>query len=157
MSGAGRFSALAASTTLAILAVLGLVPVSVGLGAEPLQSSEPTGDRSTQDGVYSDHEAGRGRAVYERVCSYCHDLSEFGSEYMIGWEGQPVGALYDFIRATMPEDNPGDLSRRQYSDIVAYLLGVNGAPAGPQDMGSDAGELDRILIEGPFENLSDHR
>ena len=139
------------------LAALAVVQASVGLAAEPPQSPEGAEYRSTRDGVYSSHEAGRGRALYERVCSYCHDMSEFGPEYMAGWEGQPIGALYDFIRATMPEDNPGDLSRQQYADVVAYMLRINGAPTGEQGLGNDIAQLDQVLIEGPFEELDDPR
>ncbi len=147
----------AATLAVAALAALAVVPVSVGLAAEAPQIPASAGNRSTRDGVYSSHEAGRGQALYERVCTYCHDMTEFGAEYMSGWEGQPIGALFDFISATMPEDNPGDLSRQQYSDIVAYLLRVNGSPVGEQDMGNDAAQLDQILIEGPFEERADQR
>ncbi len=128
-----------------------------GVGGEAPQSAASGPTRSTRDGVYSSREAARGRALYDRVCAYCHAEAEFGPDYMIDWDGQPIGALYDFIRMTMPEDNPGDLSRRQYADVVAYLLRINGAPAGEHDLGHDAGQLDEVLIEGPFEESGNPR
>ena len=70
---------------------------------------------------------------------------------MVDWEGQPVGSLFELIKASMPEDNPGDLSRQQYSNLVAYLLQVNGLPAGEHELGNDPMQLDKIVIEGPFE------
>ena len=97
----------------------------------------------------------RGDALYGRVCSYCHETDEFGPEYMAGWDGQPVGSLFEIIRVSMPEDNPGDLSRQQYSNLVAYLLRMNGAPAGEHELGNDPMQLDQIVIEGPFEEHGD--
>jgi hypothetical protein len=48
----------------------------------------------------------------------------------------------------MPADNPGKLSRNQYADIVAYLLQLNGMPAGTQALSSDPKLLEKIRIAG---------
>ncbi len=134
-----------------------LIATPAGVNGEPPQREASGDTRSTRDGVFSSREASRGRVLYDRVCAYCHDAAEFGPDYMINWDGQPIGALYDFIRMTMPEDNPGDLSRRQYADVVAYMLRINGAPAGEHDLGHDAGDLDQVLIEGPFDESRNPR
>ena len=44
----------------------------------------------------------------------------------------------------MPDDNPGKLSRRQYADIVAYLLQLNGMPrTGPRSLSADPPQATR--------------
>jgi hypothetical protein len=47
---------------------------------------------------------------------------------------------------TMPDDNPGRLSRGKYAEIVAYLLQLNGMPAGPRSMSTDPRQLQQIRI-----------
>ncbi|MER3405965.1 MAG: cytochrome C, partial [Chloroflexota bacterium] len=91
----------------------------------------------------------RGRQVFMQVCAACH--GEDG-------QGQPEGGpaiiaapslvfyataadLFDTIRRTMPENNPGSLSEQEYWDVVAYILaqsGLNpeGLPVGPDTAGS---------------------
>ena len=51
------------------------------------------------------------------------------------------------MRKTMPSDDPGNLSTRQYSDLVAYMLGVNGFPAGQKELDREMASLDDIRIE----------
>ena len=46
----------------------------------------------------------------------------------------------------MPSDNPGRLSRGQYTDIVAYLLQQNGMPAGPRRLSADPKQLELIRM-----------
>jgi hypothetical protein len=46
----------------------------------------------------------------------------------------------------MPNDSPGKLSRAQYTDIVAYLLQLNGMPAGARPLNPDPKQLEQIRI-----------
>jgi S-disulfanyl-L-cysteine oxidoreductase SoxD len=54
--------------------------------------------------------------------------------------------LFDYLSITMPDDKPGRLSPAQYTDIVAYLLQLNGMPAGPNSLSSDPKRLEQIRI-----------
>jgi len=45
-----------------------------------------------------------------------------------------LGELFERIRTTMPQDNPGKLSRAQYADILSFILKSNGYPAGQKEM-----------------------
>ena len=47
----------------------------------------------------------------------------------------------------MPSDDPGSLSTRQYSDIVAYILSVNEFPAGQKELDREMDSLNEIRIE----------
>ena len=113
------------------------------------------------DGVYTAEQAARGEAVYESHCSSCHQADFRGTEeasalagdaFMEAWREDSVGNLYTRVRNLMPFDEPATLSDAAYLDSVAYLLQVNGFPAGPREL-TAAGAAD-IRIEdedGPGE------
>jgi mono/diheme cytochrome c family protein len=107
-----------------------------------------SGPRSVQDGVYSSAQAERGEAVFREVCVSCHATTEFkGDDFHLAWSGRTLRDLFRLISTTMPNENPGALSRQQYIDVVAYLLDLNEYPAGASDLGSDESALRRIRIE----------
>ncbi len=45
-----------------------------------------------------------------------------GNDFAGNWGGKPVADLFEKIKTTMPEDNPGSLKPQQYADIMAYFL-----------------------------------
>ena len=49
----------------------------------------------------------------------------------------------------MPADNRGSLSARTYTDLIAYLLRANEAPAGTSPLPDSLAELEAISIEKP--------
>ena len=107
------------------------------------------GPTSVQAGVYSVEQAERGEQLFGEACLVCHQPEEFAAGgYMEGWDGMNVNDFVEFIRSTMPEDNPGRLKRQEYSDIVAFLFQENGLPAGETEMVRKA--LKQIQIEGPY-------
>jgi S-disulfanyl-L-cysteine oxidoreductase SoxD len=94
---------------------------------------------SVLDGVYTDAQATRGELAYTKTCAECHDLSFDGTPvegegFIDNWREFPLQTLYDYISTTMPEDNPGELSKDSYRDVVAYLLRRNGYPKGQTDL-----------------------
>jgi mono/diheme cytochrome c family protein len=112
--------------------------------------------RSVWDGVYTKEQAQRGQTVYGRDCARCHSDNLgggesgpglAGSEFLNHWYGKTAGALYESIRKTMPSDDPGNLSTREYADLAAYLLGANDFPPGSQELGHDVAALNEIRIE----------
>ena len=111
--------------------------------------SAQDGVKSVQSGVYSHEQAERGQRLFSEACMVCHQAEEFAdSGYMDGWSGMSVNNLVEFIRSTMPEDNPGRLKRKEYIDIVAFLFQQNGLPAGGTEMVRK--RLKKIHIEGPY-------
>jgi mono/diheme cytochrome c family protein len=111
---------------------------------------------SVWEGVYSAEQAGRGKKAYLADCTRCHgDMlagvddspALVGQAFLKKWNGKSVARLVDLTRRTMPTDGPGDLSREECTDITAYLLQVNGFPAGKDDLASDAAILKQIMIE----------
>jgi mono/diheme cytochrome c family protein len=102
---------------------------------------------SSLTGVYSREQARKGADTYQRYCSSCHETaSHSGEAFQTTWGGRSAAELFDYLRTTMPNNNPGKLSHAQYTDIVAYLLQLNGMPAGPQPLGSPARQLEKIRI-----------
>ncbi len=105
--------------------------------------------RSVQSGVYTEEQAERGAKVFEETCLACHQPDEFGDgAYIDGWSGQTAHDMIELIRATMPQDNPGSLKRKDYVDVAAYLFRMNGLPTGDVEM--DVNSVKQIRIEGPY-------
>jgi mono/diheme cytochrome c family protein len=106
--------------------------------------AEPS--RTTLDGVYTAEQAARGRQLYQRSCSRCHALDWYTGDVVRAWEGAPLFALFDVISTKMPEDNPGSLRRTEYVDMLAYILELNGMPAGDRELSTGASRLRAILF-----------
>lgn len=130
-----RAPLLVAAMTLALA-----VPLSAQTGGD-----EPP-MRSSLDGVYTVEQAQEGARVYQRVCAECHAKDEYTGDMMAGWEGAPLYDLWDIITSTMPENNPGSLSRSEYVGILAYILELNNMPAGSEELSSRASALRNILF-----------
>jgi mono/diheme cytochrome c family protein len=136
--------------------IIGLtVAVAGGLLGSVLRAQ---GAASVTAGVYSADQAKRGQTVYGDACAKCHldDLSGGatspplkGDEFLSGWKGKSVGALFDEVKMTMPFDSPGSLTAAQYADVLAYILSANKYPAGAKELQSDPAPLQQIKIEAP--------
>lgn len=118
--------------------------------SETLTTSNSSGaPASSLTGVYSQAQARKGAETYRRYCSGCHSpAGHSGEAFRAAWDGRSAAELFDYLRMTMPDDNPGKLSRGQYADIVSYLLQLNGMPAGTQPLSSNPKLLERIRIAG---------
>ena len=56
----------------------------------------------------------------------------------MGWFGRSVYDLFKVLKTTMPEDNIGGLSDEEYTRVIAYILKLNGFPAGKDSLSSDS-------------------
>lgn len=108
---------------------------------------------SIKDGVYSNRQAERGRAIYETRCAGCHgDKLEgasagsplTGPSFLSNWSGRPLSDLVDKIQRTMPFDAPGTLSRQESTDLAAHILRAGAYPAGQADLAE--GVLARVTF-----------
>jgi alcohol dehydrogenase (cytochrome c) len=122
-----------------------------------VRAQAPTG-KTTNDGVFTDAQVKRGGDVYQQQCAACHDAQLTGSgtapalagtDFSANWKDETVGALFERIRATMPADNPGSLTRPQVSELVAFILNFNKYPVGQTDLGTDFEALKAIKITAP--------
>lgn len=87
--------------------------------------------QATLPPTYSDSQAVRGRQWFESACQSCHETKDMTSpDFKVKWTGRTAFDLFEIISTTMPEQEPGSLAQRTYVDIVAYLMQLNGVPAG---------------------------
>jgi mono/diheme cytochrome c family protein len=111
------------------------------------QSAPPT-SRSTRAGVYTADQAQKGQELYAMHCVSCHSaVTHTGPEFSAKWKGRPFWELYSYVREEMPKSEPGSLTEREYITVLAYVLKMNGMPAGEAPLSADSTELSRIRIE----------
>jgi len=106
---------------------------------------------SVAEGVFSAAQASRGEQTFRQVCAACHDTGEFsGGRFRLTWVGQTAGDLFDTIATLMPEGDPGSLRPAEYAAVVAYLLQLNGYPAGEADLPASMQDLRGMeIVEAP--------
>lgn len=106
--------------------------------------------------IYTEAQAQHGGTMYRSKCSGCHggDLTGEhapplkGEPFWSQWDGETARSLYSRIISTMPPDDAGSLAEKDVMDLMAYLLEVNGLPAGNRAIES-AGELNNIRLQKP--------
>ena len=112
-------------------------------------------ERPTTSGVFSASQAERGEGVYRTSCQSCHAKSEYtGDKFKVAWVSKSAFDVFDQIRTTMPEDNPGSLERQQYIDVLAYIFSLNAYPAGASELPGDDDGLKKIRIDSPPSGFS---
>ena len=105
-------------------------------------------DRSTRAGVYTASQAERGQEIYELSCRSCHTpASHAGPVFAAKWQGKSLWELFRYVSEAMPKSEPGSLTEGQYTRVMAYLLKMNGMPAGSDALPADSLELKKIRIE----------
>jgi cytochrome c len=130
-------------TLVVLTCIVGVTP-----GAGMAQSSHPNGQRSTGEGVYSREQWMRGRDVYAGLCAGCHPaITHVGPMFTTSWAGKKLSDLFGFLRERMPKNDPGSLSEEEYVDVMAYMLRLNGMPAGVEDLPADSLALTKIRID----------
>jgi len=132
----------------------------VAAAREGLEVSGPIA--SVWDGVVTEGQATRGQAVYSGACGSCHGRRLNGApddpdmrstpplaraRFLRIWQGRSLATLFEYTRASMPEDNPDSLSDQEYVDVIAYMLTVGGMPAGDEELPLDSESLAQILIQ----------
>ena len=131
------------SQLLSILCLSALVPV-----VARAQDSTAAAGKSVWKGVYTEAQATRGESEQQNNCAACHGTEKYSGEaFTKAWIGRTAFDLFDQIKTTMPDDNPGGLSVQQYTDVVAYIFKINGMPAGTDSLSSDPEALRQIRIE----------
>jgi alcohol dehydrogenase (cytochrome c) len=107
--------------------------------------------------VYTAAQAQAGRTAYAQQCAGCH-LADFrgsgdapavaGPDFIAKWGPRAVNELFTFLVQTMPPTNPGSLGEQGTLDVTAYLLQINGAPAGQQPLTAAVSTPIKPLLTG---------
>ena len=132
----------------------GFGPVVV-LGCAILPGAPPAAAAPDTTPTFTREQSERGHAVFDSNCSGCHGaLLEGGPggaslkdvAFRLRWDSQSVDALYTFIRAKMPPNNPGGFDSSVYVDLLAYILEGNGAVSGARPILSDPAQRASISL-----------
>ena len=130
-------------TTMKLISATALT-VAVAAGTLALSAQDV---KSQWDGVYTVEQAKRGESLYDKRCSSCHgaDLmggvhapALVGSGFTPNWESMSLNDLFERMRTTMPEDDPGSLTRRQTADILAFMLQKGKYPEGTSELPTES-------------------
>jgi len=115
--------------------------------AQAVRAQQDSTARPAVAGAFTEAQAGRGQATFRRICAQCHVVSQFsGMSFRRAWAGRPAFELYELIRTTMPQDNPGRLPPQDYTDVIAYFLSLSGAHAGSGELAAEPDTLRKVLF-----------
>src|SRR5688500_5125005 len=147
---AGLAEAVAGGTTRAMTnkgSILAFTYVGEGTGTaiEPQRTTTTTAPAKPAAPVatgiapqYTTAQATAGKTAFDADCAVCHGNTLTngtmapplaGESFRAIWGGRSVRELFDTAK-TMPPANPGSLPDATYTNIVAYILQVNGYAAG---------------------------
>ena len=114
-------------TALACTPVLFFLAAAVAAGQDA---------RTQWDGVYTKAQSESGGQLYAKYCASCHgaDLSGgelapplTGGDFNANWNDLPLGGLFERMRVSMPQNNPGSLGADDNVQILAYILSKEGS------------------------------
>jgi Cytochrome c len=113
--------------------------------------------RTVWDGVYTEEQATRGEALYGEHCVKCHGatlqgngegaLPLTGATFKSTWNGVSMGAMFDRVRLSMPQDKPATMTRQQVADLLAFILRANKFPAGKDELARQTDLLNAIVFQ----------
>ena len=129
-----------------------LIVIAIGCASTVAVNGTPQ-QKSVWSGVFTDAQAEQGAAVYKSHCVSCHGEGLSGAEQVPAlrgvtfgatWESVPLADLFDRMRKTMPPGKGGVVTRPEYAAVLAYVLKMNGMPAGDDALSTDAMVLGAI-------------
>ena len=127
--------------------ILSLSAVALIAGAHGAAAQTPTDLTPATAGVYKEEQAVLGDSIFQRTCSACHSPTFHADEqFRMNWIGRTVYDLFKILKTTMPEDNIGGLTDDEYTRVIAYILRLNGFPAGADSLSADSLAQKRIRI-----------
>ena len=100
-------------------------------------------------------QAARGKPAFETSCGRCHNNALIGSDrapalkgdgFFSHWENDTLDKLFTKIRDTMPAGGIESVTDAGKLDILAYILSVNGAPPGREELSLELPALEAITI-----------
>ncbi len=123
--------------------------------AAPTVARRPSRGHRGPPATFTAAQAVQGRAAYAATCGSCHGQNLSGSEFAgplngnrfsQDWSGKSAAALFTYIRTRMPPSKPGSLTPETVAQLVAYIVQVNGIPAGRASLPTDPVRLAALTI-----------
>jgi len=122
----------------ASLSVAIVMTVAIGIVVAALSASQ---DGAGRPALFTDAQAASGEAIYIRTCASCHGRTLGGGSapaltgpsFARSWRDPRVTLddLFFVMRTTMPPRQSNALTADERVAVFAYVLSVNGYPAGP--------------------------
>jgi len=137
------------------LFLLGVVATSALVAAritaqQPLAPGFALRDGNDPVPISSDSQATAGQGVWTKTCSECHESKDVtGADFRTTWAGPPVFTLFEQIRTTRPDGNPGSLPREDYAAAMAYIFKLNGLAPGAAPFVPDSAALATVKLVLP--------
>jgi cytochrome c553 len=128
-------------------AALWVLAVAGGSAGATAGVDQAAAKKTTKSRVYTSAQATRGESTYMSLCVSCHPPATYKGAVFLSWQGRSLGELLAFLQDKMPKNDPGSLTAKEYSDVIAYLLKLNAMPAGRVDLPADAKVLRTITID----------
>ena len=142
-----------------------IIPVILAISFPALAQTA----RPKWDGVYTLEQSNRGKAAYAAQCAACHATqlgggdetpALTGEKFLTNWSDRSIDDLSERIRATMPVDRPGTLTRQVSAEIAAYIVATNRFAPGANPVASSGAAVSaraispsRSFVEGqPIES-----
>ena len=99
-------------------------------------------EQTVNDGIYTDTQAMRGQAPYQKRCTACHGENLAGrtgppltgDDFLSNWDTQPLLELANKIFKTMPKDDTDPLTLQESADLLAYILRAGKFPSGRAEL-----------------------
>ena len=141
--------------TFAVTGVIAFAAIAAFHSTVHAQQTSQAPTRTVLDGVFTEEQAKRGDPLYSQYCASCHGPTLMGGEmapplvggeFASNWNDLTVGDLFERIRVSMPQNDPGSLSRQQVADILAFILSVNKYPAGQTEVARETEALKQIKL-----------
>lgn len=128
--------------------VTGAAAALIFIAALAASAAQTRPQMTTMGGVYTAQQAMRGEQTYSSTCISCHPPGWYSlPAFKDKWNGLPLSKLFELVTETMPKNEPGSLSDKEYIDAIAFILRVNKSPAGKTELTADAAALRRIKID----------
>ncbi|MCC6243174.1 MAG: HupE/UreJ family protein [Gemmatimonadaceae bacterium] len=117
-------------------------------GAPRLADAQSAPRTSTMTGVYTAAQANKGKQVFAGSCSGCHTVaSHSGEAFTSKWVGRSLADFFNYVSGLMPKSAPATLTDDEYVWVTAYVLRLNGMPAGARELEADISALKMIRID----------
>lgn len=135
--------------------VLAAAAATAGLAAAHAGADQPAAAARFAPVTFTADQVQQGRTVYAVTCAACHgpDLGGGagrplkGRTFMGRWSaGTSLGAMYKYIRDTMPPGGAGSLTPDQIASLIALILDANGQKAGPAALPADYAALQKMHL-----------
>lgn len=112
--------------------------------------------RTVNDGIYTDQQAMRGDALYQKRCLACHGANLAGrtgppltgEDFLANWGAQPLLELANKIAKTMPRDDTDPLKPQEAADVLAYILQMGKFPSGRAELALNEAALKNVTFPG---------